>query len=147
MTLLLFYGAELPRGWALQCTTHPRLSFRLNSAMQCLRPSLELKLNMTHCRCPRWTWGESRTPFCGRGAPPACTPAGSSVGSCSSRRSGAGSGSLLPEMREMVIKDPKCTKWCSLVCVCVCSSGAETKNDGENHFSSKNSQYFRDRLL
>lgn len=30
---LLLYGAKLQRGWALQCTAHPKLSFRLSSAM------------------------------------------------------------------------------------------------------------------
>lgn len=95
----VFCGAKLERGWAL----HPRPAFRLNSG----RWELKLKRSVTHCRCPRWTWGESRTPFCGRGAPPACTPAGSSVGGCSSRRSGAGSGLLLPATKQTMFRDPE----------------------------------------
>lgn len=65
-------------------------------------------MSVTHCRFPRWTWAESRTPFCEKVAPLACTPADSSAGGCSSRRSDAGSGSLLPATTVRMFRDPEC---------------------------------------
>lgn len=82
--------------------------------------------------------GESRTPFCGKAAPLACTLGGSSVGSCSSRRSGAGLGSLLPATRGTVFRHPACTNHVLFpVCVQVFANKAEATYKIDNYFDNQ----------